>query len=146
MYIQGMAQQTQIFLLCTGLGFLLGAVYDAVRFIRKIISCSHRAVIAQDVIFSVICVFTSFIFLLCVGDGEMRMYPYLGMILGFSVWYFTLGVPVSFFSEKLSSAMRTFIRSIFSAVIKIFRKTIKKLKKRKNKKPKPLENTVADSV
>lgn len=146
MYIQGMAQQTQIFLLCVGLGVLLGAVYDAVRFIRRIISDSDKAVVFQDILFSFICVFSSFIFLLCVGDGEIRLYPYLGMILGFAVWYFTLGVPVSFVFERLSQVIRDVSGSICGAVSEFFKKTLKKLKKTQNKPPEPLEKSINDSV
>ena len=55
MYIQGMAQQTQVFMLSAGFGFLAGALYDVVRFIRKIFSSSVGAVIFQDILFFVIC-------------------------------------------------------------------------------------------
>ncbi len=146
MYIQGMAQQTQVFMLSVGFGFLLGAVYDIVRFVRAVFSRSHTAVIIQDILFSLICTLLSFFFLLCIDDGKLRMYPYLGMIMGFVIWYFTLGIPVSMILKRFSAFLHGILKSITAISKRIFKKVVKILKKRKNKPAKPLENSMPDSV
>lgn len=146
MYIQGMAQQTQVFLLCIGFGFLLGSAYDIMRFVREIFSSSPTAMIIQDILFSIVATFSSFFFLLCIDDGKLRMYPYLGMIIGFVIWYFTLGIPVSSIFLRISRFLHSLLKSIFNWIKKIFEKTVKFIKKRKNKPSKPLENSISDSV
>lgn len=146
MYIQGMAQQTQVFMLSVGFGFLLGLVYEIVRFVRAVFSHSRTAVIIQDILFSIICTLLSFFFLLCIDDGKLRMYPYLGMIMGFAIWYFTLGIPVSAILKRLSAFLHGILKSFAVLAKRIFKKDVKILKKRKNKPAKPLENSISDSV
>lgn len=146
MYIQGMAQQTQVFMLSVGFGFLLGLVYEIVRFVRAVFSHSRTAVIIQDILFSIICTLLSFFFLLCIDDGKLRMYPYLGMIMGFAIWYFTLGIPVSAILKRLSAFLNGILKSFAVLAKRIFKKDVKILKKRKNKPAKPLENSISDSV
>lgn len=146
MYIQGMAQQTQVFMLSTGFGFLLGAVYDVIRFIRKIISPGSTATVIQDIIFFIICTFSVFAFLLCVDDGRFRLYPYLGMAAGFFIWYFTLGIPVKLAFDSSSGFIRRFSGAIFRKIRNFFRKTIKIFQKNKNKTAKPLEKSINNSV
>ena len=129
MYIQGMAQQTQVFMLSTGFGFLAGALYDVIRFIRKIFSSSVGAVIFQDILFFIICTFGSFFFLLCVDDGKLRAYPYLGMLFGFFIWYFTLGLPVSRIFNRVSAFLNRLFKSAAEKTENFFKKTLKKNKK-----------------
>ncbi len=141
-----MAQQTQVFMLSVGFGFLLGLIYEIVRFVMAVFSHSRTAVIIQDILFSIICTLLSFFFLLCIDDGKLRMYPYLGMIMGFAIWYFTLGIPVSAILKRLSAFLNGILKSFAVLAKRIFKKDVKILKKRKNKPAKPLENSISDSV
>lgn len=133
MYIQGMAQQTQVFMLSTGFGFILGAVYDIMVFIRKTISHGHIATVVQDIVFSLFCTVSVFLFLLCIDDGRLRLYPYLGMAAGFFIWRFTLGVPLGYVFGRLSAFLRGAIKPLKEKVIFLFKNAIKKLKKMKIK-------------
>lgn len=146
MYIQGMAQQTQVFLLCVGFGFVLGAVYDVVRFFRKSLFNEYKSVVVQDISYFVICTVATFFFMLCVNDGELRMYPYLGISAGFFVWYFTLGVPVSGLFDMLSAIIFRNIRRVTERTKKIYKKTAKFIKKFTNKTSKPLEKSINNGV
>lgn len=146
MYIQGMAQQTQVFLLSIGFGFLLGAAYSITCFFRSVFSSSKKAFIVQDILYSIGATFSSFFFILCIDDGKLRMYPYLGMVAGFAIWYFTLGVPVGAILKKLASLLHSLLKPISECAKKIFEKTVKFIKKRINKPEKTLENSISDSV
>ncbi len=146
MYIQGMAWQTQVFLLCAGFGFALGAVYDILRFIRRSFFPYKKAVYVQDIIFSVISTVSAFFFLLCVNDCEFRAYSYTGMLLGFTVYYFTLSVITRYIFDKISAFIGMITRSVFNYVRRFFVKTIKFIKKRINKPEKTLEKQICDSV
>ena len=146
MYIQGMAQQTQVFLLCAGFGFLLGAVYDVIRFIRKIFIKSVKSVVFQDILFFSVCTVSAFFFMLCVDDGRLRLYPYMGMLLGFLIWFFTLETPVGLILNRISAFLNSFAAGTFTRIKKFLIKTLKKLKKRKNKPSNPLEKSIRNSV
>lgn len=146
MYIQGMAQQTQVFLLCVGFGFIMGAVYDVVRFLRKSFFCGYKAVVVQDILFFIICTLATFIFMLCTNDGELRMYPYLGCLGGFFVWYFTLGIIINSVFNKLSGMINKNFRRLYRHIKSFCQKTVKKIKKITNKISKPLEKSIDVSV
>ena len=102
MYIQGMAVQTQLFILCIGFGFFLGVIYGVIAGIRKVIFKSDISVFIQDIIISIIYTVLVFLFLLCVCSGELRLYTFLGLLLGWIIYYYTFGCLINFLFSKLS--------------------------------------------
>lgn len=146
MYIQGMAQQTQVFLLCVGFGFAAGICYSIMRFLRRTFFTGYRAAAVQDIVFFILLTFSSFIFMLCINDGMLRIYPYLGMTAGFFIWKSTLGVPADLLLGKVSAFIRKVIEPVSGGIKNFFRKTIKFIKKIANKPVKPLEKASFDSV
>lgn len=146
MYIQGMAQQTQVFLLCAGFGFVMGAVYDVIRLFRKSFFHGYKSTAVQDIMFFVICTFCTFLFMLCANDGEMRLYPYLGSLAGFFIWYFTFGVLVSSLFNRLSMLINRIFMFVLEYEKKICKKTAKNIKKIINKTSKPLEKSINSGV
>lgn len=128
MYIQGMAVQTQIFLLCIGFGFCLGIIFELIKLIRKIISHSKYAVLAQDILGFIIFTMLIFLFLLCVSNGELRVYSLFGLMAGYVIYYFTLGFLLAALFEKIEACTGKFKNIFKNIIIKI-----KKHKKIKNK-------------
>ena len=102
MYIQGMAVQTQLFILCVGFGFFLGLIYGILTGIRKTMIKSDLSVFIQDIIISIIFTILIFLFLLCVCSGEIRFYTFFGLLLGFIIYYFTCGYLINYLFSKLS--------------------------------------------
>ncbi len=124
MYLPTLKEQTYAFLMCIGFGFLLGFFYDILRFIRKSFLNFKRSLIIQDILFCVISTFLTYCFLLCVNNGEVRVYTLTGLSLGFIIYYFTFGSII----VKLFDALASLIHKIIYPFKKIFRKVIKKLK------------------
>ncbi|MBQ7595514.1 MAG: spore cortex biosynthesis protein YabQ [Clostridia bacterium] len=114
MYIQGMAAQTRIFLLCIGFGFVFGLISEAVRFIRKMISLSKRAVFIQDIVCFILLTVFIFFFLLCVSSGEIRLYIISGIALGYIIYTFSVGRFLCFLSDKASLFIRNKIKVLKS--------------------------------
>lgn len=141
LYSISLATQTRTFLLSLGIGFLSGIVYDTVRIIRLSFFKSKISVIISDIFF---CLFTgilSFIFLITVNEGELRFYLLVGEILGFFVYYFSLGVVIFRFSQVIICFMKRLFKKIFSIIFKpifsIYGK-IKGICKKKTKKCKKI--------
>ena len=136
MYIQGMAVQTQIFLQCVGFGFCLGAVYDMIKFIRKSFSRSRRAVVIQDIFCFIVYTVLCFFFLLCINNGEFRLYALTGLAIGFFIYYFTLGALLSGVLNKASGAIYRFNHYLKGKIKKICGQSSQKIKKllKNNKK------------
>ena len=64
MYMLTIADQTRLFLLALGLGFLLGIVYDLFRVVRMAFTMRRVGVFIQDVLFFLTCAAATFLFCL----------------------------------------------------------------------------------
>ena len=64
--------QTEVFLYAFGAGFLIGLLFAGLMVLRKLFRHSTGAVIAEDVIFSVIAAFITFLFLFDFNSGCVR--------------------------------------------------------------------------
>lgn len=83
-------QLNELFL-AGGLGFLLGALYDVFRVIRLMMKPSAKWVFVQDLLFFIISAVVTFLFALGINGGELRLYLFLGLIVGFVAYLCTLG-------------------------------------------------------
>lgn len=147
LYSLSLAQQTKSFLLSLGMGFLLGIIYDLVRIIRISISKSKTGVILSDLFFCAIACMCTFLFCLTVNEGEIRLYLVLGEIAGFFTYYFSLGVIIFSYSEKIIGFIKRLIRSVLRIILSPFKWVFKKLKSffkkiinKKHKNSKKLKN------
>lgn len=111
-YIQGLSAQTEIFLLSLGFGFLLGVLYDIFRTLRLIISSSAGFTVFADIMYFLLCTFLVFCFNLVVDNGKIRLYVLLGDLLGWLIYYFSLGE----ISLKISNSIILLVKSFFRAV------------------------------
>ncbi len=136
MYIQTPAQQTYVFLMCIGFGFILGLFYDFVRMIRKSFSNSKRSILLQDILYCVISTFAVFCFLLCCNDGEIRFFVLFGLASGWVIYYFTFGSLVVRVTDAVSGA----VRRVFKPIKRLFRFLWVKSSKIKEKISKKPEN------
>lgn len=122
-YIQGIAEQTQIFLYSLGFGFLLGILYDVFRTLRLIISRSKGFVFFADLMYFALCSFLTFCFIMVVDSGRVRLYVALGEILGWFIYYFSFGS----IAIRVSNAVTGFFRRLFSGVFKLVRRAFSKI-------------------
>lgn len=83
MYMLTIADQTRLFLLALGLGFLLGIVYDLFRVVRMAFTMRRVGVFIQDVLFFLTCAAATFLFLLAVNQGRSVGLSSLGRAWGF---------------------------------------------------------------
>ncbi len=121
-YLQGVAEQTRLFLLSVGFGFLLGIFYDLFRTVRLIILDSRAFVLFMDLLYSVFCTFLNFCFILAFDYGEVRIYTVLGEILGWLIYYFSFGAIAIRVSRAISRAAKRIVLLILKPFIFIKRK------------------------
>lgn len=143
MYIPTPAEQTHVFLMCIGFGFVLGIFYDLVRLIRKTFFPLKKALIIQDILYCVISTFAVFCFLLCINNGEARFFTFLGLAFGWVIYYFTFGVLVVRVADTLAGAVhRLFkpIKSIFRLFYVNIKTRVKKSEEKAKKSSKKLQN------
>lgn len=83
-------QLREMFLAC-GLGFWLGAYYDFYRVLRRFLNPRAWQVFLQDILFFATSAPLTFLFLLAVNDGVLRVYLFVGIALGFFAYRYTVG-------------------------------------------------------
>lgn len=99
----GWTNETQLYnlFLSCGFGFCLGVYYDVFRVIRLVMRPGKRSIFFQDLLFfSTTAVFT-FIFALIVTGGALRWYIFVGELIGFFAYYFTIGRVVVACAERV---------------------------------------------
>jgi hypothetical protein len=115
-YIQGLDGQISVFLHSLGIGFLLGVFYDAVCLVRTVLPGGRRTVFVTDIIYSIVCAFASFCFVLVLNDGRTLLYILTAQLLGWIAERLSLGAAAKHLGLLVSS---TLLR-IKSALIKRF--------------------------
>ncbi len=128
-YIQGIADQTEIFLYALGFGFLLGILYDVFRTLRMIISNSKGFVIFMDLLYFAACAFLTFCFVLALDSGRIRAYVAFGEILGWVIYYFSFGAIAMKVSNASVCILRRAVNAVFSPVKRFAGKIFKKTEK-----------------
>ncbi|MBE6835236.1 MAG: hypothetical protein E7515_03175 [Ruminococcaceae bacterium] len=134
-YGVSLAKQTYNFFVSVGFGFALGIVYDVFFIIRNLISKRKWVTVVCDVIFTLFSSLMSFLLLLSVTDGQIRFYVILGELIGFFVYYFSLGVFIVKICEKITAVLKKlfavvkrFFLFVFRVISFPFRKLFKLLK------------------
>ena len=128
-YIQGMAEQTEIFFYSLGFGFLLGILYDVFRTLRLIISRSNGFVLFMDLLYFAVCSLLMFCFMLATDSGRIRIYAIAGEILGWLIYYFSFGAVAIRISNAFVGAFRRLIYTVFRRLKAVFGKPCRKIKK-----------------
>lgn len=128
-YIVSLSSQTRNFLVSLGFGLLLGIAYDLIRTIRLIISSSTKSLYVSDFLFVIFSGFATFLFCLTITNGEIRWYVLFGELLGFLVYYFSFGIIVIHFTDKIVTGVRKFFFKAVSLILKPIRKLFDAFKK-----------------
>ncbi len=103
------ADQTIMFLQACLLGFVLGFFYEIFRILRLMFKTGATAVFVQDLLYWSASALVSFLFIVTVNSGQLRIFLLLGIIIGMIIYYFTLGALIM----KASKAIIGFIRRVF---------------------------------
>ena len=102
-YIFGLQYETKLFLLSFLIGALFGAVYDFFRIVR-IIKRHHKTVIfIEDFLFVLFCGFWYFVFSTDLARGQIRLFTFIGIIIGFTVYLMTVGSITVRFASVIKS-------------------------------------------
>lgn len=108
------ALQHYLFLASLMVGLVCGAVYDIFRLLRAFSFKNKVIVFIEDIIY---CLFVAVAFMVLFynySDGHIRFYAFAGVITGFSVYYFTIGM----LTRKIFAGIKAMIISITSKIRK----------------------------
>ncbi len=128
-YIQGLTDQTEIFLYALGFGFLLGVLYGVFRAVRMLIPNSAGFLFFMDLLYFAVCTFLVFCFMLVTDSGRIRVYVALGMIMGWTVCYFSFGAIAMRVGKSVSEILRNIFLALFKPFGRVGRAILQKISK-----------------
>ena len=117
-----LSYECQIFLYSVILGAGLGIVFDVFRVIRAVIPHNSFFVALEDVIFMLIWTFSLVIFSVELSGGNIRFFCFVGTLLGFVIYFFSVGKIVITFIRRISSFIRRLLNAIFGRIYGFLRR------------------------
>lgn len=84
-------------------GMLLGFLYEFFRLLHRVHPQLSWLIFLEDLLYCLFCTGGMLLLFFNLSFGRMRMYAFVGVALGFAVWYFTLG---KLFGKALSRFAR----------------------------------------
>lgn len=127
------AEETFIFLYSCLLGCGLAVVYDLFRILRLAFPGGKVAVFIEDGLFVVIATLATFVFCVNFCNGYFRVFVAIGEILGFILYYFTLGVLVFRAARSIINGIKAVLRFLYrifvKPVVRFFKYIYTKIKK-----------------
>lgn len=112
-----------------GLGFLLGFAYDVVRFLRILVSKGKTTMFIADFLFVILTALSSYLMILGVNNGNIRIYLILAEITGASVYFCTAGIVVSSVLNSVSEIIRKILQTVFAPFLFLTKKIVYVVKK-----------------
>ena len=120
-----MAQnQAYLFLVFTLTGVIIGVLFDFFRILRRTIKTSNIITYIEDILFWILTGLLILYNIWYFNNGEIRIYMFLGIIMGVLIYMSTLSnILIKIFSKILQVIIKTIelpIKTIFSVFRKIF--------------------------
>ncbi|AAM25578.1 spore cortex biosynthesis protein YabQ [Caldanaerobacter subterraneus subsp. tengcongensis MB4] len=123
--------QSQIysFLVTVYGGFILGALYDIFKVMRKVFHLKKAFVPAADIIFWLISTVIMLYFLYMSNYIELRFYNFLGFLFGVLLYYFLLSEFVTEILIIVTTGIVNFFKFVAGILLKPFGTAIRFFKK-----------------
>ncbi len=102
------AEQTLLFFEALAVGFVLGLFMEPLRIYRMMVRPGTVAVFFQDIIYWFLCAVCSFVFILTVNSGQLRVFLVIGIVIGMTIYFLTIGTLIM----KASKAITAFLRRV----------------------------------
>ena len=140
-----MAQdQAYLFIVFSLTGVVIGILFDFFRILRRSFKTSNIITYVEDILFWILTGVLILYNIWYFNNGEIRIYMFLGIIMGLLIYMLTLSnIIVSLFSKILKMIIRileipfktiiSIFHKIITIIIKIFNKFTKKIKIKKGK-------------
>lgn len=108
-----------MFLYALLLGGVIGVLYDVFRVSRVAFRLSWLLVLLQDILFFLLSALLLWWYFLLQSSGEVRIFAVLGVLLGWVIYFFTLGCLVMRLASFIIHGITRLIAAILTPVKKI---------------------------
>lgn len=111
-----------LFLYSVILGAGLGIIFDVFRAIRAVIPHNSFFVAFEDILFILVWTFSLVIFSVELSGGNIRFFCFMGTLLGFTIYFFSIGKLVITFIRSVSSFIRRILNAVFGRIYSFLRR------------------------
>ncbi len=133
-YMPSAAFQAVSLMYSAGLGFALGIVYDLFRIFFYLITGSDKKfLLFRDIIYLLVCLAASFLFILVVCNGRLILYIFMGMAAGLAVYFYSVSDSVFLPIKKKINCIRRHFSKFKNHITQIRTRFITFLKKIRKK-------------
>lgn len=94
--------QIIVFATSVALGFILNLVFDFFKIIELMLGKGELKTFIVDVVYFIFCAFISFLYMMVVSAGEIRIFYIAGEAAGWLLSHFTVGRYIFFIWTKLA--------------------------------------------
>lgn len=134
--------QAYLFLVFSLTGVVIGVLFDFFRILRRTIKTGNIVTYIQDILFWVLTGILILYNIWYFNNGEIRIYMFLGIIIGVLIYMLTLSnIFVKLFTKIFRTTIKvleipfktiiTIFRKIITTILSFFTKNVKKLKIKK---------------
>ena len=125
-----MAQnQAYLFLVFSLTGVIIGILFDFFRILRRTIKTSNFITYIEDVVFWILTGFLILYNIWYFNNGEIRIYMFLGIILGVLIYMLTLSSILIKIFSKIFRILINVLELPFKTIISVYRKLITAIEK-----------------
>ena len=96
-------QQSYIFMATVYGGIITGVLYDVYRMLRRLLKAGRIVTALFDVLFVLCALAVVVAVLYTVNSGELRVYTFLGFVLGFFIYILGISYFLHFIFKKISA-------------------------------------------
>ena len=123
-----MAQnQAYLFLVFTLTGVIVGILFDAFRILRRTFKTTNIITYIEDILFWILTGLLILYNIWYFNNGEIRIYMFLGIIIGVLIYMSALSNVIIKIFTKLLSVIIKILELPFKSIIAIFRKISTKI-------------------
>lgn len=119
------ANQAYVFLATVYGGLVIGLFFDLYRMVRRILRPGKWITGIMDLIFWILVAFFSFLILFNINDGEVRLYSFLGLALGWGLYVLSLSQLIMWVFDSIYKVVAKILGWIFNIIKWPFKKIIK---------------------
>ncbi len=110
-----MNNQAYLFFMFIINGILIGLLFDIFRIVRKSFKTSDLVTYIEDILFWILTGILTLYFIFTYNNGEIRLYIFLGILLGTCIYMLT----ISSYLINLSVRIITIIKGILIKLVKV---------------------------
>lgn len=134
MYSFSITEQLVVFIESIGFGVLIAISYGVVNIVVGLFLSGRSKTVVSDILFSLICAFAVFSFILAFNLGKLRFYMVPGAVIGLVAYTVAFGSYAKQICEGATGCVHRLLSAMFKPVKKLTKRSRKKKKDKKMRK------------